>query len=127
MLIAILSSLLLPALSQAKHTAKRIHCVNNLKQIGLTFLLYIGDSEDTLPLYGQEQARDNRTFADPKWEIAGNEHIGMDWKDLLWGLYLDCNTNVWQGAALNRKPPQKVKNALERPEAALGKRRSVKM
>ena len=99
----------------------------HLKKIGLAFHLYIGDYEDTLPLYGQEQVKDNRNFADPKWEIAGNEHIGMDWEDLLWGLYLDHNTNVWQCAALDRKLPQKVKNALERPGAAFVKRRLVKM
>ena len=40
---------------------------------------------------------------------------------------MDHNTNVWQCAALDRKLPQKVKNALERPGAAFVKRRLVKM
>lgn len=56
--IAILASLLLPALSQAKHAPKRIHCAGNPKQIGLAFHLYIGDYEGSLPLYEQERARD---------------------------------------------------------------------
>lgn len=81
--IAILVSLLLPALSQAKHVAKRIHCVNNLKQIGLAFHLYIGDCEDTLPLYGEERSPGDRTFAVPEWESAFDSWLGIDWKDLL--------------------------------------------
>ena len=126
-IIAILASLLLPALSQAKHAAKRIHCVNNFKQIGLAFHLYIGDYEGSLPLYGQERARGDRTFAGPEWEIALDPWLGIDWKDLLWGLYLDHNTNVWQCAALDRRLPQKVKNALEYPGSAPMKRNLVRM
>ena len=34
-IIGILAALLLPALSRAKASAKRIHCVNNLHQLGL--------------------------------------------------------------------------------------------
>ena len=51
--IAILASLLLPALGQAEHASRRFHCINNLKQIGMDFHLYIGDYENSLPLYGQ--------------------------------------------------------------------------
>lgn len=48
-IIAILAGMLLPALSRAKESAKRIQCVNNLKQLGLSFNLYAGDNEGFLP------------------------------------------------------------------------------
>ncbi len=48
-IIAILASLLLPALSKAKAKAQHINCVSNLKQIGLAFMLYVGENKDAFP------------------------------------------------------------------------------
>jgi prepilin-type processing-associated H-X9-DG protein/prepilin-type N-terminal cleavage/methylation domain-containing protein len=45
-IISILSSLLLPALGQARKVAKTIKCANNLKQVGTAMLLYINDNDD---------------------------------------------------------------------------------
>ena len=45
-IIAILAGMLLPALSKARNVAKRISCVNNLKQVGSVFLFYVNDYND---------------------------------------------------------------------------------
>jgi prepilin-type N-terminal cleavage/methylation domain-containing protein len=48
-IIAILASLLLPALANAKEKARRTKCVANLKQIGLSLFMYSQDNADRLP------------------------------------------------------------------------------
>lgn len=48
-IIAILASLLLPALAKAKARAQRSACINNLKQVGLAFRMYSNDHSDLFP------------------------------------------------------------------------------
>ncbi len=48
-IIAILASMLLPALNKARDTAKAIACTNKEKQIGLATMLYADDSDECLP------------------------------------------------------------------------------
>jgi len=47
-IIAILASMLLPALAKAKTKAHGIHCLNNLKQLQLAHVLYTDDHNDKL-------------------------------------------------------------------------------
>lgn len=44
-IIGILSALLLPALSRAREAARRASCANNLKQWGIVFQMYSGESQ----------------------------------------------------------------------------------
>jgi prepilin-type N-terminal cleavage/methylation domain-containing protein len=51
-IIAILASLLLPALARAKESAKRIQCVNDERQLGLSVVMYADDNEGLYPPRG---------------------------------------------------------------------------
>ena len=48
-IIAILAGLLLPALAKAKARAKRVECVNQIKQAALGFRMWAGDNEGQFP------------------------------------------------------------------------------
>jgi prepilin-type N-terminal cleavage/methylation domain-containing protein len=77
-IIAILASLLLPALSKAKEQAKMTACLNNLKQLGLAMNMYDNDNRDYM--------------AYPDW---GNAYAGW--------LYTGTNDTVPQ---INPQNPQ---------------------
>jgi prepilin-type N-terminal cleavage/methylation domain-containing protein/prepilin-type processing-associated H-X9-DG protein len=88
-IIAILASLLLPALSRAKVKAQSMKCLNNCRQLGLAFHLYADDFNQTFP--------DLYTKA---WAGSNVESGGLWWWQLLsQGKYLTANTvsnNVWR-------------------------------
>lgn len=48
-IIAILTSILLPALSKARASVKKISCTNKLKQMGLAWNHYVDDNDGWLP------------------------------------------------------------------------------
>src|SRR6266496_3264032 len=48
-IIAILASLLLPALARAKGKGQGIKCINNLKQIGIALRIWTDENEDKYP------------------------------------------------------------------------------
>ncbi len=48
-IIAILASMLLPALSKAKEQGNRAKCLANIKQVLLSTHMYVGDNDDYMP------------------------------------------------------------------------------
>jgi prepilin-type N-terminal cleavage/methylation domain-containing protein len=48
-IIAILAAMLLPTLASAKEKGKRIACLSNLKQVGISLLLYTDDQNNKMP------------------------------------------------------------------------------
>src|SRR5213593_1723777 len=74
-IIAILASLLLPALSRAKSSAQQIKCLNNLMQLQLAWLMYPDDNNDKLVPNKSEQ------IAGVQQNVRGSWVLGNAQKD----------------------------------------------
>jgi type II secretory pathway pseudopilin PulG len=61
-IIALLASMLLPALSRAKSKANTARCLSNLRQIAITIALYTSDDSEKFPYSGR--ARPQMPFID---------------------------------------------------------------
>jgi prepilin-type N-terminal cleavage/methylation domain-containing protein/prepilin-type processing-associated H-X9-DG protein len=68
--IAILASLLLPALTRAKARAHRVQCINNLRQLSIAWHLYSGDNNGLLPANGYVTDAESARL----W-VQGSEHV----------------------------------------------------
>ena len=107
-IIAILASLLLPALSRARAKADGIVCVNNLRQIGLAMVSYVGDSQ-AYPIIDENSNPWNPLRPQTYWEDRLEPYAKANWEtNILFGtatpkgrLYLCpsyarvCRAPVW--------------------------------
>lgn len=84
-ILAILASLLLPALKEAKAKAVKTHCLNNLRQLTLGCLVYASDAEDSLP-YNMGEPEIRQT-------VARQEYLNWTSSIMSWELDSD-NTNT---------------------------------
>ena len=78
-IIAILASILLPAMARAKERAKRIQCLNNAKQAYLAVYMYASDNRDRFPTW--EAAPVGFWAWDLPWNVGNSmEANGAKWR-----------------------------------------------
>lgn len=85
-IIAILASMLLPALNQARERAKSMSCLNNEKQLGMTLHMYTADANDTL--IPQDIPCPNNPTRPKAWSAL------IGWKYGLSGKVFACPNNI---------------------------------
>jgi len=94
-IIAILAAILFPVFSQAREKARSITCVSNQKQLGLAFMLYVQDYDETFPMDQYDTSApggspdDNtlRFWTDFVYPYIknGDRSIGFDGSPITWG------------------------------------------
>ncbi|MCF6174454.1 MAG: type II secretion system GspH family protein [Victivallaceae bacterium] len=88
-IIAILASMLLPALNQARETAKKISCMSNLKQLGIQLGIYSIDNDNYL--IKQEYLSANTSGNGRYWFAYLKYQMKIKTKQ---GNILDCPSNL---------------------------------
>src|SRR5258706_1626292 len=84
-IIALLISILLPALNKAKQQALRVACASNLRQMGQAMMIYVGDTR-YYPAHAGARPTGGNAFA--VWPTRLRK-IAKGNRDLFW-----CPTNV---------------------------------
>src|SRR5438132_9351316 len=72
--IAILASLLLPALGRTKSAANTTKCISNLRQLQLGWLLYVDHNNDSLPPNIQRRIQWDLVNTNGSW-VLGNAQL----------------------------------------------------
>lgn len=74
-IIAILASMLLPALGKARDTARRASCMANLKQIGSARTLYSNDYDGYMPAHSHHMGTTSTSV--PYWVNLISSYLGI--------------------------------------------------
>lgn len=91
-IIAILAAILFPVFAQARLAAKKTNDLNQLKQLGLSTMMYTGDNDDIYPFIPAFQGNSQPHWADRIQPYVKNKSIMCDPSNTV-GLYRD--TSYW--------------------------------
>lgn len=113
-IIALLMAILIPTLSRAKETTKRVVCSNQLKQVGVAMQAYAADWENLMPYYGDPGHPYALYRSEPQWLDAAGKPIAMKVACLYEGGYIAdpkvfyCPSNIlalYRFESYNDPPP----------------------
>jgi prepilin-type N-terminal cleavage/methylation domain-containing protein/prepilin-type processing-associated H-X9-DG protein len=79
-IIAILAAILFPVFAQARAKARAISCLSNVKQIGLSSLMYAQDYDETLVPAGNRYAHQNVPCFNGNSNYNSNPRAWVDWE-----------------------------------------------
>jgi prepilin-type N-terminal cleavage/methylation domain-containing protein len=92
-IIAILASLLLPALGRAKGKAQGIKCLGNLKQLQLCWQMYADDNDDRLPPQNPGENNNGLIALSGSW-ILGNVQQDLTSSNIEHGVLFPYNRSI---------------------------------
>src|SRR5262245_32871764 len=74
--LSILAAMLFTTLGRARAHSRRALCLNNVRQVGITMLIYASDNESQLPpfFYGAQKGNGSgehyKIYIKPKWAVS---------------------------------------------------------
>ncbi len=77
-IIAVLISILLPALGKSRRQANKVKCLANLKQIGQAMLLYVNDNRGSMPVHGNWGDMMGKKGTSDYYEEAAGKFTGLE-------------------------------------------------
>jgi prepilin-type N-terminal cleavage/methylation domain-containing protein len=93
-IIAILASMLLPALARAKSKAQQIQCLSNHKQLALAWLMYASDSGDKIPYSGNSPGNRGAWFTGVQDFVGGTLELGHRTRSQKPTMAGECSRNL---------------------------------
>jgi prepilin-type N-terminal cleavage/methylation domain-containing protein len=124
-IIAILASMLLPALAKAKSKAQGILCMSNGKQMALAWILYTGDNEEKLP--GNLDGGDAQNFANTNktWAVGWLDNSTFRNDNTNWNILMMSQLGKYSGTHGIYKCP--ADKSLSRGKGGAPRVRSISM